>query len=266
MSMSCCHFKADDLLKIANQLFRSRLIVGTARYPDPMTRTQAIAASEAHIVTLSMRRINYVDKEGGSLLRDLKCENYFLLPNTAGCFTAKEAILTAQLAREALDTTWIKLEVIGDEKTLLPDSTELLKAASELILQGFTVLPYCSDDPIICMKLAALGCAAIMPLASPIGSGMGLNNRYNLALIRKEIPLPVIVDAGIGTASDVALCMEMGMDGVMVNSAIARADDPIHMAHAMHLACVAGRAAYRAGRIPKREYASPSTPLEGMIR
>jgi thiazole synthase len=253
------------LLKIADHVFESRLIVGTARFPDPETRRQAIKASGAEIVTLSMRRLNVSQPYGGGILHDLDRSQLFLLPNTAGCFTAKEAILTAQLAREALGTHWIKLEVIGDEKTLYPDTQELLKAASELILQGFIVLPYCNDDLIVCGKLANMGCAAVMPLASPIGSGMGLLNVYNLAIIRQTLSLPIIVDAGIGTASDVARCMEMGMDGVMVNSAIALAEYPIQMAQAMKLACLAGRLAFFGGRIPKKEFASPSSPMEGRL-
>jgi thiazole synthase len=254
------------MLHIANQSFHSRLVVGSARYPDPQTRRLAIEASGAQIVTVAIRRLNLKQPHENSLLEDLDFKRYFLLPNTAGCYTAKEAILTAQLAREALGTCWVKLEVIGHEKTLYPDMQELLSAAHELIAQGFIVLPYCSDDLIACSKLADMGCAAIMPLASPIGSGMGVNNSYNLALIRDEISLPIIIDAGIGTASDAALCMEMGMDGVMVNSSIALASHPIQMALAMKSGCEAGRHAYLAGRMPKKYFATPSTPLEGVIQ
>ncbi|MCH9627004.1 MAG: Thiazole synthase [Chlamydiales bacterium] len=249
------------MLTIAGKSFQSRLLIGTARYPDPSTRLKAIEASGAEVVTVSIRRI-HVDEP---MITDLT-DRFFVLPNTAGCFTAKEAVLTAQLAREALNTNWIKLEVIGDEKTLYPDTSELLKAAHELVKEGFVVLPYCNDDPIVCQKLADLGCAAIMPLAAPIGSGMGILNRYILERIREQISLPLIVDAGLGTASDVAIAMEMGMDGVLVNTAVAKAHDPIQMAHAMRLAVEAGRLAYRAGRIPYQTYATASTPLQGVLR
>jgi len=193
-------------------------------------------------------------------MRDLSPD--FVLPNTAGCYTAQDAIYTAHLALEALGTEWIKLEVIGDERTLYPDIPELLKAAYQLVREGFTVLPYCNDDPVTCQKLADSGCAAVMPLASPIGAGMGINNRYNLEIVREKVSLPIIIDAGLGTASDVAQCMEMGMDGVLLNSAIARADHPVEMAQAMRLACEAGKHAYQAGRIPRKRYATPSTPGE----
>jgi thiazole synthase len=188
-----------------------------------------------------------------------------ILPNTAGCFTAREAVLTAQLAREALDTNWVKLEVIGDDETLFPDITELLKAAEQLLADGFVVLPYCNDDPITCRKLADMGCAAVMPLGAPIGSGMGIRNPYNLRIIREQCQVPLIVDAGVGTASDVAVAMELGIDGVLLNTAIAQAERPVDMARAMRLAAEAGRLAWRAGRIPKRLYASASSPLDGVI-
>lgn len=252
------------MFTIADKRFNSRLLIGTARYPDPSTRLQAIDASGAEIVTVSIRRINLKENRTHNLMADLK--NYFILPNTAGCFTAKEAVLTAHLAREALHTNWIKLEVIGDEKSLYPDSSELLKAASQLIKEGFIVLPYCNDDPIVCQKLADLGSAAVMPLAAPIGSGMGIINRYILERIREQITLPLIIDAGLGTASDVAVAMEMGMDGVLLNTAVARAHHPIQMAKAMRLACEAGRNAYLAGRISIRKFAQASSPLQGIVR
>lgn len=252
------------MFTIGTTTFHSRLWVGSAGYPDPETRLKAIEASGAEVVTVSVRRLNLKQNPVESIIHDLK--PYFLLPNTAGCFTAKEAIFTAELAREALQTNWIKLEVIGDEKLLYPDSSELLKAASELVRQGFCVLPYCSDDPVLCQKLADMGCCALMPLASPIGSGLGILNRSILERIRERISLPILIDAGIGTASDVAIAMEMGMDGVLLNTAIAKAHNPVDMAHAMRLACEAGRLAYLAGRIPLQYYARPSTPIYGMVR
>ncbi len=192
-------------------------------------------------------------------------KKYSILPNTAGCFTAKEAVLTAQLAREALETNWVKLEVIGDDETLFPDVTELLKAAEQLLAEGFIVLPYCNDDPITCRKLADMGCAAVMPLGAPIGSGMGIRNPYNIQIIRDLVSIPVIVDAGVGTASDAALAMELGVDGILMNTAIAGAQHPVNMAKAMKLAIEAGRLAYESGRIPKRLYAKASSPVEGII-
>jgi thiazole synthase len=191
---------------------------------------------------------------------------YAILPNTAGCYTARDAVLTAHLAREALDTNWVKLEVLGDEDTLFPDVPELLKAAEQLIADGFEVFPYCNDDPIACKKLADMGCAAVMPLGAPIGSGMGIRNPYNLRIIREQTEGgPLIVDAGVGTASDVAVAMELGGDGILLNSAIAQAEHPVQMARAMRLAVEAGRLAFRAGRIPRRLYAKASSPLEGLI-
>ncbi|MCH9625555.1 MAG: Thiazole synthase [Chlamydiales bacterium] len=254
------------MLQIEHKIFHSRLFIGSAGFPDSVTRKHAIKASGSEVITVSIRRINLQNPQSEETLHNLLEQKLFLLPNTAGCYTAKEAILTAQLAREALNTHWIKLEVIGDEKTLYPDAEELLQAAKELIAQGFTVLPYCSDDLVLCTKLARLGCAAIMPLASPIGSGMGLNNPYNLALIRQAISLPLLIDAGIGTPSDVTRCMELGADGVLVNSAIARAQNPIQMAKAMRLACESGRLAHLSGRISKKWFAIPSSPLQGVVR
>jgi len=255
----------EDPLIIADRTFRSRLLIGSARYPDLKTMRLAIDASEAEIVTVAIRRINLSEGSEGSILKTLDPKCHFILPNTAGCYTAKEAILCAKLAREALGTNWIKLEVIGDDRTLFPDTVELLKAAEILVLDGFTVLPYCNDDPILCRRLADLGCAAIMPLGSPIGSGMGICNPFNLLIIRETIDLPLIIDAGVGTASDAAIAMEIGADGLLINTAIAGARHPVQMAHAMNLAVRAGRSAYLAGRIPKRLYGAASSPLEGRI-
>lgn len=254
-----------DPLKIGQKTFQSRLILGSARYPNPGTMLEALRASGTEMVTVAIRRVNLKDTSGESLLQLLRGEKYFILPNTAGCFTAKEAVLTAHLAREALETQWIKLEVIGDDETLFPDVPELLKAAEQLIADGFIVLPYCSDDPVTCKKLVGLGCPAVMPLGAPIGSGMGIRNPYNLRIIREVVDIPVIVDAGVGTASDVAVAMELGCDGVLLNTAVAEAAHPVEMARAMRLASEAGRLAYLAGRIPKKLYASASSPLEGMI-
>ncbi len=253
-----------DRLVIAGREFKSRLIVGTSRYPDPKTMMEAIAASGAEMVTVAVRRIDIKDTSKESVISMLR-GRWAVLPNTAGCYTAKEAVLTAQLAREALDTNWIKLEVIGDDETLFPDVPELLKAAEQLLADGFVVLPYCNDDPIACRKLADMGCAAVMPLGAPIGSGMGIRNPYNLRIIRQQCKVPLIVDAGVGTASDVAVAMELGVDGVLLNTAIAGAERPVQMATAIRLAAEAGRLAYRAGRIPKKLYATASSPVEGMI-
>ncbi len=253
-----------DKLVIAGREFDSRLILGTSRYPDPAVMLEALEASGTQLVTVAIRRISLTDGSKESLLGMLR-GRWTVLPNTAGCYTAKDAVLTARLAREALDTNWIKLEVIGDDETLFPDVTELLKAAEELIADGFVVLPYCNDDPITCRKLADIGCAAVMPLGAPIGSGMGIRNPYNLRIIREQCKVPLVVDAGVGTASDVALAMELGVDGVLMNTAVAQAEHPVEMARAMRLAAEAGRLAFRSGRIPKRLYAKASSPLEGII-
>jgi thiazole synthase len=253
-----------DLLKIADRTFDSRLIVGTSRYPDPHTMLEAVEASGAAMVTVSIRRLDLKDTTGENPISLLR-KRHFVLPNTAGCYTAKEAVLTAQLAREALATNWVKLEVIGDEETLFPDVPELLKAAEQLLAEGFVVLPYCNDDPVTCRKLADMGCAAVMPLGAPIGSGMGLRNPYNLRIIRELVDIPMIVDAGVGTASDAAEAMELGVDGILLNTAIAQAQHPAEMARAMRLAVEAGRLAWRAGRIPRKLYATASSPLDGMI-
>lgn len=253
-------------LVIASKTFRSRLLVGTARYPNPQTMLAAIEASGAEVVTVAVRRINVRDTNRDRILHYLEEKNLFLLPNTAGCYTAKDAVLTAKLAREALNTNWIKLEVIGDDETLFPDTVELLKAAEQLLNDGFVVLAYTNDDPITCKKLYNLGCHAIMPLASPIGSGMGIRNPYNLQIIRELLPdVPLIIDAGIGTASDAAIAMELGYDGVLLNTAISQAQHPVQMAEAMKLAVQAGRLAFEAGRIPRKLYATASSPLEGVI-
>jgi thiazole synthase len=255
-----------NLLEIAGQKFRSRLILGTARYPNPRVMLEALEESGTEIITVAIRRLNMKPGDGEeSFLSLIDRNKYFILPNTAGCYTAKDAVLTAQLAREALQTNWVKLEVIGDEETLFPDVTELLKAAELLLADGFTVLPYSNDDPITCKKLADMGCAAVMPLGAPIGSGMGIRNPYNLRIIREMVDIPLIVDAGVGTASDASVAMELGFDGVLMNSAVAGAQHPVMMARAMRLAIESGRLAYEAGRIPKRLYAKATSPLEGMV-
>ncbi len=256
-----------NLLEIAGQKFKSRLILGSSRYPNPKVMLEALEESGTEMVTVSIRRLNLKGGNGEENFLDMiDRKKYFILPNTAGCYTAKEAVLTAQLAREALQTNWVKLEVIGDDETLFPDVPELLKAAEQLIADGFTVLPYCNDDPITCKKLADMGCSAVMPLGAPIGSGMGIRNPYNLQIIREIIrDIPLIVDAGVGTASDAAFAMELGFDGILMNSAVAGAEHPVMMARAMKLAIEAGRFAYEAGRIPKRLYANASSPIEGLI-
>jgi thiazole synthase len=253
----------DDPLTIAGQSFTSRLLIGSSSFPNNQIMLDSIEASGAQIVTVAIRR---VDLSGaGENILDLLEGDYFILPNTAGCYTAKDALLTAELAREALETNWVKLEVIGDRDTLYPDAEHLLKAAEDLVRSGFIVLPYCTDDPITCRKLADIGCAAVMPLGAPIGSGMGILNPYNIEIIRNSMSTPVIVDAGIGTASDAALAMELGCDGVLLASAVSRAHDPVMMARAMSAAVTAGRLAKRAGRIPRKHYAQASSPEEGVI-
>ncbi len=251
--------------QLADKTFSSRLIMGSARFPDPETMRKALAKSGAEVVTVAVRRTDLKGEAKEGILDYINRDDYFLLPNTAGCYTAKEAVLTAKLAREALSTNWVKLEVIGDDDTLMPDVTELLKAAEELIMEGFTVLPYCNDDPITCRKLERMGCAAVMPLGSPIGSGMGIRNAYNLKIIKDQADVPVILDAGVGTASDAAIAMELGMDGVLLNSAVSQAEHPEKMAEAMRQAVKAGRLAHEAGRIPRRVYAKASSPTEGII-
>jgi thiazole synthase len=253
-----------DGFTIADKTFSSRLFIGSSGYPNQQVMLDAITASGAEVVTVAIRRINI--QGGGENVIELLADKYHLLPNTAGCYTARDAVLTAQLAREAIGTDWIKLEVIGDEETLYPDVEHLLAAADELVKDGFIVLPYCSDDPITCRKLADIGCAAVMPLGAPIGSGMGLRNPYNIEIIRNQVSIPVIVDAGIGTASDAAIAMELGCDGILLNTAIAKALDPIKMATAMGLGVKAGRLAHQAGRIPRKLYADASSPQAGIVR
>jgi thiazole synthase len=250
-----------DPFTIAGTELRSRLLLGTGGFRSLDALSAAIEASGSELVTVALRRID--PDQRGSIVDVLDAAGVRLLPNTAGCFTARDAVLTAKLAREAFETDWIKLEVIGDERTLLPDAPALLEAAEELVDDGFVVLPYTNDDPILARRLEDVGCAAVMPLGSPIGSGMGLLNTYNLRLIRERAQVPVILDAGVGTASDAALAMELGYDAVLCASAISRADDPVAMARAIRLATEAGRLAHGAGRIPRRLYAQASTPEEG---
>ncbi len=249
-------------LTIAGHEFGSRLIIGTGGFRNLQVMGEAVEASGAEMATLALRRVDPSSR--GSIVEVLERAGCMLLPNTAGCFTARDAVATAQLAREAFETDWVKLEVIGDDKTLLPDPSELLSAAETLVADGFTVLPYTNDDPILARRLEDAGCAAVMPLGSPIGSGMGIRNPYNLRLIVEQARVPVILDAGIGTASDAAIAMEMGCAAVLIASAVSRAKDPPRMAHAMRLAVEAGRAAHEAGRIPRRLYAEASTPMEGV--
>jgi thiazole synthase len=254
-----------DALRIGPVELRSRLIVGTGKYPSMEVMQAAHEASGAHMVTVAIRRINLDDRQGRTMLDYIDRERYAILPNTAGCYSAKEAVLTAQLARELLQTDLIKLEVIGDAQTLHPDSRETLAAAERLVNDGFTVLPYIGDDPIACKQLEELGCAAVMPLAAPIGSGLGLCNPYSIRIIKERARVPVIVDAGVGTASDAALAMELGVDALLMNTGIAAAGDPIRMAAAMKHAVIAGREAFLAGRMPKRLYASASSPMQDLI-
>jgi thiazole synthase len=251
----------DDPFVIAGEQFTSRLIVGTGGASSLDALERAVVASGSEMATVAMRRVD--PSAPGSVLSVLGRLGVRILPNTAGCYTARDAVLTARLAREALATNWIKLEVIGDERTLLPDAIELLDGAEQLVDDGFVVLAYTNDDPILARRLADAGCAAVMPLGAPIGSGMGIRNPYNLAIIREMVTVPVILDAGIGTASDAAIAMELGCDGVLLASAVTRAQDPGLMAEAMRKAVEAGRLARLAGRIPRRLYASASSPIEG---
>jgi thiazole synthase len=252
----------DDPLVVAGQVVGSRLLLGTGGAPSLEVLERALLASGSRLVTVALRRVEA--SSSAAMLDVLDRRGVRLLPNTAGCRTAREAVLTARLAREAFGTDWVKLEVIGDEHTLLPDAVELLDAAEQLVDDGFTVLPYTTDDPVLGRRLEDVGCAAVMPLGSPIGSGMGIRNPYNLSLIVERAEVPVILDAGVGTASDAALAMELGCDGVLCASAIARAHDPVAMAHAIRAAVEAGRLARGAGRIPRRLHAEPSTPDEGL--
>ena len=281
-----------DSLIISGKSFSSRLIVGTGKYSSPAVMVKAHEASGADMITVAVRRVN-IDRTGArgprehsesssgaarasgggapralekeSLLDYIDTSKYFLLPNTAGCYSADEAIRTARLGREAGLSNWVKLEVIGDEKTLFPDNEELIEATRVLVREGFVVLPYTNDDPVACRKLEDAGAAAVMPLGAPIGSGLGIQNVNNIRIIREFARVPVIVDAGVGTASDASLAMELGADGVLMNTAIAGAQDPVAMAEAMKLAVRAGRLAYKAGRIPRKLYASASSPIEGLV-
>src|SRR5215813_11616696 len=255
----------DSPFSIAGRTFKSRLIVGTGKYSSHPVMAQAHAASGADMVTVAVRRVNVTDRTRESLLDYIDTKRMFILPNTAGCYNADEAVRTAMLGREAGLSNWVKLEVIGDERTLFPDTDELLSATRILVREGFVVLPYTNDDPIVCRKLEDAGAAAVMPLGAPIGSGLGIQNVNNIRIIREFSRVPVIVDAGVGTASDAALAMELGADGVLMNTAIAGAEHPVAMAEAMRLAVRAGRLAYRSGRIPRRMYATASSPVEGVV-
>ncbi len=253
------------MFRIADVEIASRLIVGTGKYASFDQMRACHEASGTTMVTLAIRRVDLDAPAGSHILEYIDRSKIRLLPNTAGCYTAEDAIVTARLAREALDTNWVKLEVIGDPKTLFPDPEGTLEAARVLVKEGFVVLPYCMDDPVLCRRLAEIGCAAVMPLAAPIGSGLGIRNPYNLMIILEQASVPVIVDAGVGTASDAAVAMELGVAGVLMNTAIAEAKNPVQMATAMRLAVEAGRAAFEAGRMPRRLYASASSPLSGII-
>ena len=252
-------------LTIADRTFRSRLILGTGKYTDAATMLAAFEASGTEMVTVALRRVPLDEIGKGSLIDQIDPDRYLLLPNTAACYTAEDAVRTARLARELGGWEWVKLEVIGDEKTLFPDNQALLEATKILVDEGFTVLPYTNDDPIVCKRLEELGAAAVMPLGAPIGSGMGIRNPANLRIIIEQARVPVIVDAGVGTASDAAIAMELGADGVLMNTGVAGAKDPVRMARAMKLAVEAGWLARNAGRIPRKLYATASSPLEGLI-
>jgi len=251
-------------LRFGRREFHSRLIVGTGKYPDYHVMQKALEASGAEIVTVAVRRVN-LDRTQESLLDYIDTKKYTLLPNTAGCYTAEEAVQYARLAREVGMSEMVKLEVIGDQRTLFPDTEELLKATRILVKDGFVVLPYTNDDPVMARKLEEAGAAAVMPLGAPIGSGLGIRNPHNIIIILQAVQVPVIVDAGVGTASDAAVALELGCDGVLMNTGIAGAKDPVIMAEAMRKAVEAGRLAYLAGRIPKKLYATASTTMEGMI-
>lgn len=254
-----------DMFAIAGIEFRSRLWVGTGKYKDFIETKRAVEASGADVVTVAVRRVNILDKDKENLLDYIDPKKYKILPNTAGCYTADDAIRIARLSRAAGISDMVKLEIIGDEKTLFPDNGALIEAARILVGEGFIVLPYTTDDPVVAKKLEDVGCAAVMPLAAPIGSGLGIRNPYNIKIILETISIPVIVDAGVGTASDAAIAMELGCDGVLMNTGIAGAKDPIAMAEAMRHAVIAGRLAYKAGRIPKKLYATASSPMNGLL-
>jgi thiazole synthase len=255
----------DTSWSIAGRNFYSRLIIGTGRYPSFEVMKRCHEASGAEIVTVAVRRLDVSAKGEASLMHWIDRSKMMLLPNTAGCYTADDAVRTCHLAEELGMSKWVKLEVLGDEKTLFPDVEETIKAARVLVKEGFTVLPYTNDDVITARKLADLGCATVMPLAAPIGSGLGIRNPHNIALIREAVKVPVIVDAGVGTASDAAVAMELGVDAVLMNTAIAAAKEPALMASAMRKAVEAGREAFLAGRIPRKAYGSASSPLQGLV-
>jgi thiazole synthase len=255
----------DEPLVIAGREMRSRLMVGTGKYRTNAEMVAAIEASGAEVVTVAVRRVDLDRTKDEGVLYHLDPERFLLLPNTAGCYTAEDAVRYSRLARAAGFTDWVKLEVIGDQETLLPDVEATLRAAKELVAEGFKVLAYTNDDLITALRLEDAGCAAVMPLASPIGSGLGLVNPYNVRTIKGRLSVPVIVDAGVGTASDAAVTMEQGVDGILMNTALAEAEDPVRMARAMRLATEAGRLAYLAGRMPRRERAVPSSPRKGML-
>src|SRR5213596_129910 len=254
-----------DRFTIADKTFSSRLFVGTGKYSSPAVMVQAHEASGAEMVTVAVRRVNISDRSKESLLDYIDTTRFVLLPNTAGCYSADEAIRTARLGREAGLSNWVKLEVIGDERTLFPDNEALVEATRILVREGFVVLPYTNDDPVVCRKLADAGAAAVMPLGAPIGSGLGIQNINNIRIIREFSHVPVILDAGVGTASDAALAMELGADAVLMNTAIAGAQDPVAMAEAMKLAVRAGRLAFLSGRIARKMYANASSPVEGLV-
>ena len=255
----------DDFMTIAGRQFSSRLIVGTGKYVDYAENAAAAEAAGAQIVTVAVRRVNLSDPSAPMLVDHIDPKKYTFLPNTAGCFTGEDAVRTLRLAREVGGWSLVKLEVLGDEKTLYPNMPETLRSAELLIKEGFDVMVYCSDDPIMAKQLEDIGCCAIMPLAAPIGSGLGVQNPINIRMIIEQSSVPVLVDAGVGTASDAAIAMELGCDGVLMNTAIAEAKNPVLMAEAMRHAVIAGRQAYVAGRMPKRQYADPSSPLAGLI-
>ncbi|HUD50193.1 thiazole synthase [Parvibaculum sp.] len=255
----------EDSFTIAGRVYRSRLIVGTGKYKDLAQNAAAVDAAGAEIVTVAVRRVNVTNPKEPMLVDYIDPKKVMYLPNTAGCYTAEDAVRTLRLAREAGGWNLVKLEVLGDQKTLYPDMIETLRAAEALLKDGFEVMVYCTDDPLMAKRLEELGCCAIMPLAAPIGSGLGIQNPINIRLIIEQSKVPVLVDAGVGTASDAAIAMELGCDGVLMNTAIAEAKDPIRMAKAMKLAVEAGRLAYLAGRMTKRKYADPSSPLAGLI-
>lgn len=256
--------KHKEFMKIGDKTFHSRLIVGTGKYKDFNETRKAIEISGAEMVTLAVRRIE-LDKNKDSILNYLDPKKYTFLPNTAGCYSVNEAVMTCELAREAGLGNIVKVEVIGDEKTLFPDNEATLEASKLLIKDGFHVLPYCTDDVVLCKKLEDAGCSAVMPLAAPIGSGLGIRNPYNIKLILQAVKCPVIIDAGVGTASDASRAMELGVDGILMNTAIAGAKDPLKMSMAMKMAVESGRMAYDAGRIPRKLYASASSPMDGLI-